>query len=342
MRELANLWSLVSYAHFGDRMRPPAIALHEGTDRLAFWKGTQRTLSFSRGLVLEHPWSVVREVMKHEVVHQFVEEVMGIRDEPPHGPSFTKVCNQLGFDAAATGLPKKEEDPHDSSVLRRIAKLLALADSPNQHEAELAMKQAQRLMLKHNIDTVAAAAREGFSFRSVGEAKKRTDGHEKILAGILGGHFFVKVVWIPWYEPLSGKSGTVLEMNGTASNLDVAAYVYDFLLRTGERLWREHKKASGIISDRERRRFLLGMMMGFSEKLRAGVAESRQEGLVWSGDPRLETYLASRYPRLQSGRGVSFQRTEAFESGREAGRHIVLQRPVSESQDRGRFLPAKS
>ena len=44
-------------------------------------------------------------------------------------------------------------------VLERIRKLLALAGSPNQHEAEIAMRKAHELMLRHNIEASAARAR---------------------------------------------------------------------------------------------------------------------------------------------------------------------------------------
>src|SRR6185295_15095644 len=147
-----------------------------------------------------------------------------------HGPAFEAVCRQHGFDAAATGLPE-DAAPADgaggSPVLRRIARLLALAESPNAHEAEAAMKAAQRLMLTHNIDAAAAAAREGFAFRHLGAPRGRISGAEQVLAGILSRHFFVEVIWVPFYLPREGRSGRVLEMCGTVSNLDVAAYVHE-------------------------------------------------------------------------------------------------------------------
>jgi len=204
------------------------------------------------------------------------------------------------------------------------------------------MQQARRLMLKHNIDEAAAAAREGFSFRHVGRPRRRIDAHEQVLAGILAEHFFVEVIWVPSYLPLEGRSGRVLELCGTPSNLDVAAYVHAFVLETGERLWREHRRRDGIPGDRERRRFLLGVMMGFDEKLAAGAAQSQREGLVWKGDPALESYLQRRYPRRSGGGSIGFHRTAAYEHGRSAGQKIVLHRGVGEAPvQRGRLLGAR-
>jgi hypothetical protein len=206
------------------------------------------------------------------------------------------------------------------------------------HEAEAAMKAAQRLMLKHNIDASVAAAREGYSFRQLGIPSGRIDAAEHVLAGILARHFFVEAIWVPSFVASEGRRGRVLEVCGTISNLDVAAYVHGFLLETAERLWVEHKRVHKITRNQERRRFKAGVMMGFDEKLKASVAESRREGLIWVGDPELAGYLRQRYPRRTGGSGVGMRRTEAYEHGRQAGRNIVLHRPVQTTQQRGRLL----
>jgi hypothetical protein len=339
LRQLGETWAEINQNHFRGRLRRPVFALGEAS-RLGAWIGERRTLELSRALVLGQPWGVVREVCKHEMAHQFVDEVLEVHDQTAHGPAFEALCREHGIDGTATGLPIASE-PGGSAVLRRIARLLALAGSPNVHEAEAAMQQARRLMLKHNIDAATAAAREGFSFRHVGTPRRRIEAHEQVLAGILSDHFFVEVIWVPWYLPLEGRSGRVLELCGTPSNLDVGAYVHGFVLETGERLWREHRRRHGIPGDRERRRFLLGVMIGFQEKLAASEAESRREGLIWLGDPALQAYLRRRYPRRSGGGSIGFHRTAAYEDGRRAGQGIVLQRPIHSSVDRGRLLTAR-
>jgi len=292
--------------------------------------------------VFDKPLSVVREVLKHEVAHQFVDEVLKIHDQAAHGPAFEDVCRRFGIDARATGLPAvpagQGGEDGGSPVLRRIARLLALAESPNVHEAEAAMKTAQHLMLKHNIDAKVAAASEGYAFVHMGVPRRRVEAAEHVLAGLLSRHFFVEAIWVPSYVAKEPRSGRVHELCGTLSNLEVASYVYAFLLETSERLWREHKLRHGIDSDKERRRFLVGVMSGFDEKLKAGTKESQREGLIWVGDPGLEGFLHQRYPRRSGGGGIGVRLTAAFEHGRKAGRNIVLHKPVKESKARGRLL----
>ena len=340
LHELGQTWSEVNANHFRRALRRPVLALSETIGRLGWWDGRTRTLTLARALVLEQPWGVVREVLKHEMAHQFVDETLGVSDQSAHGPAFEAVCRQHGFDAAATGLPAAGEGGEVHPVLRRIARLLALAESPNRHEAEAAMQQARRLMLRHNIDAGVAAARQGFAFRHVGGLRPRVAAHEQVLAGMLADHFFVEVIWVPWYRPTDGRRGRALELCGTPANLDVATYVHGFLLETAERLWRDHRRAARLPGDRERRRFLVGVMIGFEEKLAAAAAESQREGLIWRGDPALDEFLRRRYPRRSGGGSIGIRQSAAYEHGRHAGRGIVLHRPVrAGAEARGRLLP---
>jgi hypothetical protein len=349
VRQLAETWAEINHNHFRGRLRRPVFTFTDSERRLGAWDSPARTLSISRRLVLDRPWAIVREVLKHEMAHQFVDEVLGIRDQTAHGPAFEALCRQHGIDASAAGEPPAslagsdgdgaDDERGGPQVLRRIARLLALADSPNAHEAEAAMRAAQRLMLKHNIDASAAAAREGFTFRQLGAASGRVSAAEHVLAGILGRHFFVEAIWVPSYRPRDGQRGRVLELCGTPSNLDVAAYVHGFLLETGERLWRGHRAERRLKGNQERRRFLLGVMMGFDDKLAASAADNRREGLIWVGDPALQAYMARRYPRRRGGTGIGIAATETYEQGREAGRNIVLSRPIqTPPESRGRLL----
>ena len=153
-------------------------------------------------------------------------------------------------------------------------KLLAFASSSNVHEAHAATNEARRLMLLHNIDAAASVAADGFSFRHVGETKARSDASARILAGLLGQHFFVSVIWVASYLASDARRGYVLELCGTAANLDVAVYVHGFLTATAERLWRAHKVEHGIRSDVQYRR-PGGRHDVRGEKLAAGDRERR-------------------------------------------------------------------
>jgi hypothetical protein len=339
VRELAHTWRVLNGTHFKDALRPPTLALVGSEAHLGRWIPATRTLEISRPLVLTKPWGVVVEVMKHEMAHQYAHEVLGATDETAHGPAFRMTCEKLGIDASAAGLPSAPRD-ENGKMIERIARLLALAESPNVHEAEAAMAAAQRLMLKYNLEARGAAA--SYAYRHLGKPTGRTTEGERILAMIVGTYFFVEAIWVPVYRPREGKRGSVLEICGTSENLEIAEYVHGFLTETAERLWREHKRAQGLRSDRDRRTYIAGVMTGFAEKLAHQSRANRAQGLVWVKDGDLEGFFRKRHPYVRHFRYVGQQRNESYAHGRAAGQRIVLHRAVKEpSEERGLALPAK-
>ena len=343
LSQLLADWHHINYRSFGDAMQAPALQISGTTAELASWRSVSRTIQVSRALIESQPWGVVCEVLRHEMAHQYVDEVLGVRDEGPHGPTFQKVCAQRGIDASSKGLPQHvAAESEDAKVIAKIQRLLALAQSDNEHEAEAAMAAAQRLMLKHNI---ALGQRVGaaYAWRHLGEITERRPSYTKLLAAILTRHFFVEAVWVDTFDPAEGKTGTVLEILGTPENLEIAAYVWDFLLRAAEGQWQAHKRAKGIRADGGRRAYFNGLMVGFREKLDAQKQQHQTEGLVWVGDPDLDRYLGRRFPRLQQGRGFTLGDAGAFAQGRAAGATIVLHRGVGgEGGNQGRMITTRS
>lgn len=330
LRELLAEYQNLNATFFRRKLQPAGIELSAAATRLGRWIPAVRTIELQEQMVVTKPWGVVVEVLKHEMAHQYVHEVLGVQSETSHGPAFREVCEKLGIDAAAAGVPEAAAagDPEAAKIFERIAKLLALAESPNQHEAQAAMAAAQRLMLKHNIDSIQARAERGYTFRHVGEPTGRVTESERIVSAILGSHFFVETIWVPAYRPHEARWGSVLEVCGEPPNVEMAAYVHDFLHHTAEQLWREHKRAARITADRDRRTFLAGVMAGFYEKLQAEKKKNQEQGLVWVRDADLEGFYRKRHPRIQHVRHRGARRTEAHAHGRAAGRNIELHRPM--------------
>ncbi len=340
VRALLSAWHDVNLGRFRGQMKPPAIELSDALSRLGQWDVRTRTIQIARSLVIGggRRWAQVVEVLKHEMAHQYVSEIAGVRDETAHGPTFQKICELLGIDAAATGLPDAEGA--GDRIIERVTKLLALAASPNEHEARAAMAAAQRLMLRHNLDVVRRPGARRYGVRHLGSATARVPEAERILAGILGAHFFVECIWIPIWRPLEGKRGTVLEIAGTPENLALAEHVHEFLLKTAARLWKEWRRAHpGTAHERDRRAYEAGVMSGFRETLQKQAELNRQEALVWVGDADLQRYYRARHPRIRSVTYTRSPRVAANEAGRAAGRNSVLHKPVSAPvESRGRLL----
>lgn len=339
LEQLGAAWDHVNQTHFRGGLRPATLALGDAETLAGTWRRSDRTITLSRRLVFEARWLQVVEVLRHEMAHQYVDEVLRAHDEPAHGPAFQQVCARHGIDATAAGLVDTPEPTGEDRVFERIRKLLALAGSPNQHEAELAARKAYALMLEHNVAWVRSERRPRFVVRQIGRVTGRFEAHEKVLGGLLGLHFFVRAILAPALDTHTGRAGRVIEICGSPENVRMAEHVYEWLLATGERLWAERRRARGGGAP-ERRRFLLGMLAGFRAQLDAERAGLAQTGLVWVGDPGLERFFDARNPRRSASGTVRYHADHHYEAGRAAGQDLRLHKPVeAEPAARGRQIP---
>jgi len=304
-----------------------------------------RTLDISRELVWRVGWGQVLEVLKHEMAHQYVDEVLAVADssiaaQSAHGAAFREVCKARGIDARATSeiedlsRPLRNTTDDEARLAKRVSSLLSLAQSQNEHEARNAARLAQRMMLKHNIKVATdsnlrvtgSIDDERYTYCYLGEACGRIYEWQRTLAGMLEQHYFVSVIWIPVWVVAEAKKATVLEACGTPSNIEMASYVHAFLVRSAASLWQTHtggKRKSG------RLRYFSGIMSGFREQLEDEEIEQQDEGLIWQGDPEVDRYLRRRHPNVRSTRRSAARRDETFSAGQQAGRSIVLNRGIS-------------
>ncbi len=337
LRELSVEYAWAARVRFGNKLKAPLLALSDAPHRHGRWIHATRTIEIARTLVLESPWPDVVGVLEHEMAHQFVDEVLGVRDESAHGETFQRVCAERGIDAKAAGAPVASDHGDLDKVLDRIRKLLALAGSPNQHEAEMAMRRAHELMLRHNIEESAARAERNFEVRYLGDPTKRRTRVETDIAVLLDDAFFVKVIRIPVYLPATGTRGSVYEISGTRANAEMAAHVWAFLLATADRLWRDNRSDGRVRSGRDRLSYQSGVIRGFRDKLVTERKELRGTDLVWRGDAQLETFYRKRHPRITT-QSRQVRVDGAHQAGREAGQKVVLHRPVESSGNSGRLL----
>jgi hypothetical protein len=326
VRELAGTYAWENAMRFGKKLVPAVIGLSDSATKFGTWSPTTRTIALSRPLVLERPWHEVVSVLEHEMAHQFVDEVLRVHDETPHGEAFQRVCGERGIDANAGGVPVPSTAGVElDKVLDRIRKLLALAGSPNQHEAEQAMRKAHELMLRHNIDTLARPS--DFEVRTLGDPLARTTRVQEDVIALLAEFFFVRVIRVSVYLPSVATSGSVYEICGTRANVEMASHVYAFLLATAGRLWAANRGDARVRNGRDRLAYQSGVIGGFREKLVAERVELKGNGLVWRGDARLDEFYHARHPRIVTRRRT-VRINRAHVAGREAGRTVVLHKPV--------------
>jgi len=344
-------------------VKPAVLEICDSDAFWGQWDPDARGIRISRKLLREHPWDHVIGVLKHEMAHQLVDELLHagrLERERPHGEAFQFACRALGVPAhfarasshlQSAPLDWREDSANDEEserLLEKIRKLLALASSTNEHEAVLAMNRAREIFAKYNLEH---AERSDFVHLVISTGSKRMEIHVKKILSILVSHFFVEVISGHTFDVRSGGQRRMFEIIGRRENVLMAEYVYHFLMNQSDlladQLMRAHSAKYGKIS---RKSFRLGVLQGFRDKLRAAEVAQTPEPTVLSraliafqGDRELQDYIGTVYKRLRTTRhGSQYIDSEAFHTGKTAGKSLTLNKPVSGSSVHlGRFLTGR-
>lgn len=341
------LWVLDS-SH-KELMRKPLFSLRDMTSKLGYWSRERREICLNRNFVRNHPWDAVREVLLHEMAHQFAHEVLGAQHESPHGPNFLKACNLLHANPKASGEYKplhdrifRESSRSEDKIMVRIRKLMALAQSQNKHEAEAAVAKAHQLIAKYNLTLLSRCSHRNFVSLFCGKAALRHFREYYALARLLTDFYFVYGIWVPAYVMDKGRMGSVLEITGTVQNTKIAYYVYDFVQQFISSQWDEYNEDKGLNRYRKTD-FATGIVQGFSSKLKSQSEGKRKVGdkraLIEIGDPLLKKYVAHKYPRTFSVRGKALRHdSNILKDGMHVGETLVISKGITEKASNKRFL----
>jgi len=330
-------------------MRKPMFSLGDMKNGWGYWSNNRREIRISRNLVFHYSWDDVREVLLHEMAHQFADEVLSACDEKSHGPAFQKACELLRANPKASGQYsplsqriKGETVNAKDRMMLRVKKLMALAESQNRHEAEAAMAKVHELVAKYNLELMERKKDRSFLSVFLGKPALRHPREDYYLGSLLQDFYFVQGMWVSAYVLEKGKMGRVLEITGTARNINLAGYVHDFVRHFVDSQWNQYNRDRRL--NRLRRTdFAVGIMEGFRSKL-AGkrIREQKQQPgrmLLNIEDPLLSGHMAYRYPRTVRFRPrVSSEDRRVVNDGMEIGRKLVISKGITETAKGKRLL----
>ena len=330
-------------------MRRPLFRLRDFKSKWGYWSAERREICLSRNLVLNHTWDTAREVLLHEMAHQFAEEALGRNNEPPHGPKFQRACYLLRANPKASKnyVPMDERISRESSVsedkiMLRVKKLMALAQSQNRHEAEAAMAKSYVLIGKYNLDILARDQNRNFISVFVGSPALRHFREYYYLARLLQDFYFVQGLWVPAYVLVKGKMGNVLEITGTIQNIQLASYIYDFIQHFIDSQWYAYDKDNKLSRFRKTD-FSVGILEGFRSKLES-QRKQRKKGndtlaLIKIEDPLLLKHMAYKYPHTSKvRRRVASRDEQAVKDGIRIGKGLVISKGIEEKGKSRRHL----
>lgn len=229
----------------------------------------------------------------------------------------------------------------DEKVLDKIKKLLALANSSNEHEASLAAQRAQKLLLKYNLTMQSVEKHDSDYVNRVVEERTFLRTEDKFVSRILTDHFFVRVfsqrLRTEGYEIGKQNSFAQVVLLGTKSNVEIASYIRDFLINEFHSCWISYRRESGCPASYQQS-YYYGLLRGLDEKLKAQKKEVEQEmGLIWVSDPKLDQILADMEVRSKKTK-LDFQ-SQAVADGESDGQNIKIRKALKNNSTRsGKYL----
>lgn len=256
---------------YGVQLSTPVMNISSGKKILGSWDRKNKTISISSHLIKTEIWDIVLEVLKHEMAHQYVSEFYD--SKVIHGKYFKRACQKLGvhpaFISSGRDYSKKLQlfkgklPPDAQKMLNKIEKLVALGQSCNEAEAQSALKKANYLLNKYNLqklDTKDDDVSE-IKYLTVSHRKKRIESIQRGILSVLNNYYHVNCLTSDTYDASNDISYKSIVIVGRKESLKVAEYVYHFLFDTAKILWRNFKKENNA-GQREKTSFDMGFISG--------------------------------------------------------------------------------
>jgi hypothetical protein len=212
------------------------------------------------------------------------------------------------------------------AIIGKIRKLLALANSCNEHEAALAASHAQRLLAEHNLAMadIEAATRPDKADRVETAVAKSLPKWLRHLSAGVSAAFDCQAV----HHPATGR----LTFIGVGADVQIAAYTFTYLERTVRRLCGTYMKRHGgsalPVRHRElmRQSYYLGAVATITVRLKEQKAQTPvttgalvpvKEGLIRQAMSEIGTIRTMHSRR-------SYVNSEAYHSGQTDGSQVGI------------------
>jgi hypothetical protein len=308
---------------FGLPLKPALIEISSSSTYWGEWNHDTRTLKISQKLIEQENWYHLLGVLKHEMAHQIVSEIYQSQDQ--HGPDFQRACQQIGvpveFRHSKVDLQSSDLDWQNfhfdqelQNKLSKVEKLLALTSSDNPHEAQLALRKAQKM------SPPQPRTQENQYFqKTLLKRKGNISRFEKELLHFLNEHYSVYGFIGNSYDFIQKQNLRTLEILGLRENIMIAEYVFQFL----NRVMKEKSKLAGI----HKKSFQSGFLSGFKKRYQG--EELLQLVPI---DPDLKNYVTNLYPQLRSRRiSSSPLDSHSYSQGFEIGKKTEIHQPINKT-----------
>lgn len=319
---------------------PIKIVIYNNKSMLGYFDSNFYELGFHESL-MHASREYLHNLIRHELAH-YITFINYGNTLQPHGAEFRSFCQQMGWAEdvykASSCLEEDLNPPNleESSIFRKVQKLMALASSSNKHEAEQAMIKSQQLLLKHNIESkyIGGDDDEKIYLKRIMKQKKENAKMRSIA--IILETFFVSTIY--------RRAGDYIyiEILGNAVNIEIAEYVACVLNSELDKLWTQAQREANLKGMIAKNSFFLGIAKGYCNKIHSLKREYNSEvtNALMVLEKKLVDAKAMVYPRLSSTRSSGNFCRESSALGEQMGRQLNINPAINRSSNNTEALIA--
>lgn len=319
------------YNRFRQCSYPIQVVIYNDRSLLGYFDSNFFEMGFHERL-MHSSREQLHQVIRHELAH-YITFIEHGETSPSHGVAFRTFCQRMGWGEeiyrATLCLEGAENatNREESSIFRKVQKLMALTTSSNKNEAEQAMIKSQQLLLRHNLESNYIEGEDGermFLKRIL--KQKKINAKMRAIANILET-FFVSTVY--------NRTGefTYLEILGSAVNIEIAEYVATVLQSELETLWDQAQRQANLKGAVAKNSFFVGLARGYCNKIQAlkrDYTRDVTQGLIVI-EKKLVEAKAMAYQRLTPGRSSGSYCHESSALGEQMGRQLNINPALNRS-----------
>lgn len=272
-------------------------------------------------------WEDTKGIIGHEVAHLIVKRNIG--DTFAHGDAFKEVCKILQVQEEFSKAVSSLKTPVSNSLLNKIKKLLALSESPNQHESNSALLKAKKIMLENNIKTINPD--EDKVYRTVLFEYKRMTTELWVISSIVSLITNVWNIQVKNYPEVNK-----LYIHGTKSEIEISEYLFYYLKEELGRLYSEAKK--NIRNKRgAKKSFYLGAYDELTKRFNKEKSILKEDKQLMISHTERIAELSKKYVYQNSKfntsrRNISSGNFEAASSGKKAGKSVRIYQGIKDNK----------
>jgi len=226
-------------------------------------------------------------------------------------------------------------------IIDKIKKLLALADSCNEHEAALAAAHAQRLLAAHNLAMadITASVRPDKADKIETDVARNLPKWIRHLSAGVSRAFDCQSV----HHPATGKMTFI----GVGADVQVAAYTFTYLDRTVRKLCTGYLKqnAGTTIAGRQRELMRQSYYLGAVSTITRQLMEQKKQTPVTPGalvpvkDGLIRKTMDEIGPIRTMHSRRSYINATAYSQGQTDGQRVSIYKGVGHAESPQKVLP---